>query len=58
MNIDAMIARLDRAYSLTGHVHAADEELDALALARQELRNLFEELRKAKQEEVKSEETT
>lgn len=55
MNITVMLTRVDNAYTHLGQVHASGAELDHLAMARQELRNLYKELTQAQNEERKVE---
>lgn len=50
MDLNAVIKRVDNAYALLGDVTAKGEELDRLAMARQELRTVFAELRQAQAE--------
>ena len=50
MDINAMIKRVESAYSFLGNVAAKGDELDRLAMARQELRNLYKELTQAQKE--------
>ena len=53
MDIEAMIKRVDNAYAHLGRIRVSGEELDRLAMARQELRTLFTELTEAQEEERK-----
>lgn len=50
MDIPAMLNRVNKTYVLIGNVSAMGDELDRLALARQELRNLNRELVEAQKE--------
>lgn len=51
MDLKTVIKRVDNAYALLGDVTAKGEELDRLAMARQELRTVFAELRQAEHKE-------
>lgn len=53
-----MIKRVNNAYALLGNIRVAGAELDRLAMARQELRTLSEDLNRAKEKENKGDNAT
>lgn len=55
LDITTMIKRVDNAYAHLGRIRVSGEELDRLAMARQELRTLYSELKQVQEKEPENE---
>ena len=58
MDINTLIKRVNNAYAFLSNIRAAGEELDRLAMARQELRDVMRELNHAKEKEKEGDNAT